>query len=84
MFKRDERIVQIDELADDSGYKIQATSPTGDTTVVIDPEPASFIDEVKYDGGNLFLAPLFEALLDNLRRKPANVDIENPNDKKKF
>lgn len=70
MFRREDRIVQVDELADDSGYKIQAHAPDGETTVLMNQEPSAFIDEVKYEGGNVLVAPILEALLENLRRKP--------------
>lgn len=69
-FGKNETIVQVDELEDDSGYKIQSQGPEGArTTVAADAGPKAFMEELEHEGGSVFVVPLLEALMDTLRAR---------------
>lgn len=71
MFRSSERVVHVAELENDKGFEVKASSgPEGDRTVVVDDiPPAPFVESMTYEGGEVVVSPLLDALSDWLHRK---------------
>lgn len=68
MLKDKERVLELNPR-DDGGYDVRTASGRASETFVVDEnEPEAFIERMKYESGDIVVAPLVDSLRDWLKK----------------